>query len=126
MIYGIGVDIVEICEIKRILSYSGDKLAKRILSMAELQMYHKKKNSSVHFLATRFAAKEAVSKAFGTGICRGITFTQLEVFNDKFGKPVLHLLSYAALLAERLALKNMHITLSNTNTYACAVVVFEQ
>lgn len=126
MIYGVGIDIVEIYKIRRIVANSGDKLAKRILSIAEWKTYQKKKNRSVHFLATRFAAKEAISKAFGTGICRGITFTQLEIFNDTLGKPVLRLLSCAALLAKHLALKKMHITLSDTNTYACAMVIFER
>lgn len=126
MIYGVGIDIVEVYKIKKIVTYSGDKLAKRIFSTSEWEIYQKRKNRSIHFLATRFAAKEAVSKAFGTGMCKGITFTQLEIFNDKLGKPILHLLSSAALLAKKLALKEAHITLSNTNTYACAMVIFEQ
>lgn len=127
MIYGVGIDIVEIYKIKKIVSYSGDKLAERIFSAAELKIYQQQKHSSIHFfLAKRFAIKEAVSKAFGTGLGQGITFTQLEVFNDKQGKPILHLLSAAALLAKMLALKNMHITVSDTNEYACAVAIFEQ
>lgn len=126
MIYGIGVDIVEVYKIKRIVACSGDKLAKRILSISELKIYQQKKNRSMNFLATRFAAKEAVSKAFGTGMRQGITFTQFEIFNDTLGKPMLRLFSYAALLAKRLELTKMHITLSDTNTYACAVVIFEQ
>lgn len=126
MIYGVGVDIVEVCKIRKIVAYSGDRLARRILSISEWQIYQYRKNRAVRFLATRFAAKEAVSKAFGTGIRHGITFTQLEVFNDRLGKPVLRLLSRAALLAKELALKEMHITLSDTSTYACAMVVFER
>lgn len=126
MIYGVGVDIVEIYKIRKIVTCSGDKLAKRILSMAEWQIYQYKKNRSIRFLATRFAAKEAVSKAFGTGMRQGIAFTQLEVFNDKMGKPVLRLFSQAAVLAQKLALKEMHITLSDTNAYACAMAVFER
>lgn len=126
MIYGVGIDIVEICKIRRIVGYSGDRLAKRILSISEWHIYKQKKSNAIRFLATRFAAKEAISKAFGTGICQGISFAQLEIFNDKLGKPVLHLLSYAALLAKKLELKNMHITLSDTQIYACAMVVFEK
>lgn len=125
MIYGIGVDIVEIYKVRKIVICSGDKLANRILSMKELKIYLKK-NRSIRFLATRFAAKEAVSKAFGTGIRQGLTFTQFEIFNDRLGKPILHLLSYAELLAKQLKLKGMHVTLSDTNTYACAMVIFEQ
>lgn len=125
MIYGIGIDIVEIYKIKKIVMYRGDKLAQRILSIPEWRTY-RNKNRSVHFLATRFAVKEAASKALGTGICRGITFAQFEVFNDTWGKPVLRLLSYAKLLAEKLALKNMHVSVSDTSSYACAVVIFER
>lgn len=127
MIYGIGVDIVEIYKIRKIVSYSGDRLAKRILSITEFDIYQRqKKNGIIRFLATRFAVKEAVSKAFGTGIRQGITFTQLEVLHDEKGKPVLHLLAYAEFLAKTLALKNMHITVSDTHAYACAMAIFEQ
>lgn len=126
MIYGVGIDIIEICRIKRIVGYSGDRFAKRILSMSEWHIYRQKGNRAIRFLAMRFAAKEAVSKAFGTGMHQGVSFTQFEIFNDKLGKPVLHLLSYAALLAKNLALKNMHITLSDTEVYACAMAILER
>ncbi|URJ28432.1 holo-ACP synthase [Candidatus Blochmannia vicinus] len=125
VIHGIGVDIVDIIKIKKIITHSGDKLAKRILSKSEWKIYQNKKHP-VRFLAKRFAAKEAVAKAFGTGINQGVTFSQIEIFNDKLGKPMLHLFSYTALLANKLSLKKMHITLSDTNLYACALVVFER
>ncbi len=125
MIHGIGIDIVDIKKIKKIITHSGDKLANRVLSESEWKIYKYKKNS-VHFLAKRFAAKEAVSKAFGTGMGQGVAFRQIEVFNDKLGKPILHLFSYAALLANELSLKKMHITLSDTRSYACALVVLER
>ncbi|WP_041567541.1 holo-ACP synthase [Candidatus Blochmanniella pennsylvanica] len=125
VIHGIGIDIVDIRKIKKIITHSGDKLATRILSKSEWKIYKNKKHP-VHFLAKRFAAKEAVSKAFGTGINQGVTFNQIEIFNDKLGKPMLHLFSCTALLANKLSLKKMHITLSDTNSYACAFVILER
>lgn len=125
MIHGIGVDIVDIRKIKKIITHSGDKLATRILSESEWKIY-KNKKCPVHFLAKRFAAKEAVAKAFGTGISQGVTLNQIEIFNDKLGKPMLHFFSCTALLANKLSLKKMHITLSDTNSYACAFVILER
>lgn len=125
MIHGIGIDIVEINRIKKIVINSGDKLAKRILRESELKIYYGKKYP-VHFLSKRFAAKEAVLKAFGTGVSQGLTFSQFEIFNDNFGKPMLRLFSQAALLAKKLDLIQVHISLSDTRLYAYSVVIFER
>lgn len=124
MIHGIGIDIVEINKIEQIIFRSGDKLARRVFRKSELNIYYKEKYP-VRFLSKRFAAKEAVSKAFGTGINQGITFNQIEVFNNDLGKPMIRLFSNAAILAKKLALKNIQITLSDTCKYVCAVVIFE-
>ncbi|URJ25018.1 holo-ACP synthase [Candidatus Blochmannia ocreatus (nom. nud.)] len=127
MIYGIGIDIVDIKKINHIITYSGDKLAKRILSKLEWTIYqNKKKSFRIRFIAKRFAAKEAITKAFGTGISQGVTFNQIEIFNDQFGKPTINLFAYAELLAKKLSLKKMHITLSDTETYAYALAIFER
>lgn len=124
MIHGIGIDIVEINKIEKIVERSGDKLAKRIFRKSELAIYYKVKYP-IRFLSKRFAAKEATSKAFGTGITQGIAFNQIEIFNNHLGKPMIRLFSTAAILAKKLDLINTHITLSDTNQYVCAVVVFE-
>lgn len=124
MIYGIGIDIVEINTIEKLVIRFGDKLARRIFRGSELRMYYKKKHP-IRFLSKRFAAKEAASKAFGTGMNKGISFNQIEIFNNHFGKPMIRLFSNAAELAQELALTNINITLSDTYQYVCAVVIFE-
>lgn len=124
MIYGIGMDIVEIKRIKKIVEWSGDKLAKRIFRASELEIYYRKKYS-IRFLSSRFAAKEAIVKAFGTGLVNGIRLNQLEIYNNDLGKPMLRLFSNANVLAKKLELTGMHITISDTGRYACAMVIFE-
>lgn len=124
MIYGIGVDIVEINKIKKIVIQKGDRLAKRIFRESELERYYKEKYP-IHFLSKRFAIKEATSKAFGTGMNHGIAFNQIEIFNNNLGKPMIRLFSNAAVLAKKLALTNIHVTLSDTYQYVCAVVICE-
>ncbi|CAD83224.1 holo-[acyl-carrier protein] synthase [Candidatus Blochmanniella floridana] len=124
MIYGIGIDIVEINRIKKIVIRSGDKLAKRILRKSELKLYYSKEYP-VRFLSKRFAAKEAVLKAFGTGMSQGITFSQFEIFNDDLGRPMLRFFSQAAVLAKKLDLVRTHVSVSDTGLYACSIVIFE-
>lgn len=124
MIYGIGIDIIEINRIKKIVLRSGNKLAKRILSEFELKEYLNEKYP-ISFLSKRFAVKEAASKAFGIGINKGVKFNQFEIFNDDLGKPKLNLISDAAWLAKKISLKKTHVTLSDTQMYACAIVILE-
>ncbi|AKC60687.1 holo-ACP synthase [Blochmannia endosymbiont of Camponotus (Colobopsis) obliquus] len=124
-IYGIGVDIVEVNRIKCIVNRIGEKFARRILTDAELKRYHKEKCSSC-FLAKRFAAKEATVKAFGFGMRYGLAYNQFEILNDELGKPKLCVFLNAAILANKLSILRMHVTLTDDKFYACAVVIFEQ
>lgn len=90
MIQGIGLDIVEIERIKKI-NARGHKFRQRILSLRELQIYEQLSVSrQIEFLAGRFAAKEAFSKARGTGIGPSCEFVQIEVLNNEAGKPELY------------------------------------
>lgn len=124
-IVGIGTDIVEIERIEAVVSRSGDRLARRILSPDEWRQYQQH-NQPVRFLAKRFAVKEAASKALGTGIRDGLAFAQFEVCNDALGKPSLRLFEQAAALANRLGVTGMHVTLADERHYACATVIFER
>ncbi|BAE75058.1 Holo-[acyl-carrier-protein] synthase [Sodalis glossinidius str. 'morsitans'] len=124
-IVGIGTDIVEIGRIEAVVSRSGDRLARRILSPDEWRQYQQH-NQLVRFLAKRFAVKEAASKALGTGIRDGLAFTQFEVCNDALGKPSLRLFDQAVVLANRLGVTGMHVTLADERHYACATVIFER
>ena len=116
MITGIGLDIVEISKIKKIMNRS-DKFAKRILSTREWAIYEDLSTSRKgEFLAGRFAAKEAYSKANGTGIGGKCTFQQIEILNDSLGKPVL-------LFNEQEV--NGFVSITHTETVAAAQVILQ-
>ena len=123
-ILGLGTDIVEIERIAGVIERSGDRLARRVLSEAEWQQYQTHKQP-VRFLSKRFAVKEAAAKAFGTGIRGGLAFNQFEVYNDALGKPELRFFQHAAVVAERLGVKHVHVTLADERHYACATVIIE-
>lgn len=89
MIKGIGLDIVELSRIKKAISRS-EKFQLRILSEKELVIFQGlSEHRKVEFLGGRFAAKEAFSKALGTGIGENCEFHQIEILNDVSGKPIL-------------------------------------
>ncbi|MFP3013920.1 MAG: holo-ACP synthase [Arsenophonus sp. NC-PG7-MAG3] len=123
-IIGLGTDLVEIIRIEQIIEYLEERLAKRILSIQEWRQY-KNHSYPVHFLAKRFAVKEAAAKALGTGIRNGLAFNQFEVFNDELGKPGLNLLGQAKILADSLGVQHIHVSLSDEQNYACAAVIME-
>ncbi len=112
-----GVDLVEVHRIKTSLEKS-DRFLKRVYTEREIADCHGKMTS----LAARWAAKEAVSKAFGTGI-GDVGFQDIEVRKDERDAPYLHLTGNAAQLAEELGLTEWSISLSHTETYAVAFVV---
>ena len=83
-IFGIGVDLVKNQRIKQSIKKKG--FIEKIFSKKEI-VYSQKTSNKVNFFAKRFAAKEAFSKALGTGFRGGISFKKIEIFNDKMGKP---------------------------------------
>lgn len=84
----IGVDIIEIDRVEKIISEFGDKFLKKVFSEAEISYCNSKAKPSQHF-AARFAAKEAVSKALGTGFGKDLMLKDVEVRNDLNGKPIV-------------------------------------
>ena len=124
MIYGIGTDIVSIKRIEDALFRFGDRFLHRILNETEVAEYAQSAQPA-RFLAKRFAAKEAFSKAFGTGIGGEIGWHDVAVGHDQRGKPMIN--SSPQLLA-RLAksdIKNSHISISDESEHAIAFVVLE-
>jgi holo-[acyl-carrier protein] synthase len=124
MIYGIGTDIVEVGRIESSIEKFGDDFAKRILAESEMPSYLATSIKS-RFIAKRFAAKEAFSKALGTGLREPATFQNITVSHDRLGKPILVL---AKELQDFLTVKNishMHITISDEKNLAAAFVVLE-
>ncbi len=124
MIFGIGTDIVRVTRIQEQLDKYGDKFAERILTEPELKEYHSHKNPA-RLLAKRFAAKEAVSKAFGTGFRDGISFKDIGVTHDELGKPVLNYYKKAAEHIKNNAITSSFISLSDEKEYAVAYVILE-
>ena len=124
-IFGIGTDIVNIKRIDRSLKKHGNLFKKRIFSKKEI-LYCDKKKSSSSFYAKRFAAKEALSKALGTGIRKGINFKDIEISNDNFGKPCVELKGTTANFLKK-KLKNkkysIYLSLSDDAPWAQATVI---
>ena len=124
MIIGIGVDIAEIDRVDRLKQKFGDRFAQRILTADELLEYQRRKYSS-SFLASRFAVKEAVAKAFGTGIGKHLGFHSMQVDNDASGKPELHFMPDASDLLEHRQVRNTLISLSDETHYVVAMALLE-
>ncbi|RJG37975.1 holo-ACP synthase [Motilimonas pumila] len=123
-IIGMGTDIVDIRRIDKLLTRSGDALAKRILAQCEWGLYQVHAHPS-RYLAKRFAAKEAAAKALGTGIADGVTFSDFIVSNNGAGKPQLTLAGRAAELALGMGVKHHHISISDEKNYAVVTVILE-
>ena len=124
-IFGIGTDIVNIKRMKKILFKNNSKFKKKIFTKNEIAYCEKKVNPS-SFYAKRFAAKEALSKALGTGIRKGINFKHIEVSNDPSGKPFINLKgSTAKFLKKKLKNKKhfIHLSLSDDLPWAQATVI---
>lgn len=114
MIKGIGLDIVEIDRIQKIMNRT-DKFQRRILSERESIIFEQlSENRKIEFLAGRFAAKEAYSKAYGTGIREGCEFHQIEIINNELGKPELFFDGQAV---------NGFVSITHSRDYAAAQVI---
>ena len=124
-IFGIGTDIVNIKRMQKTLRTTNNSFKKRIFSKNEIDYCENKKNSS-SFYAKRFAAKEALSKALGTGIRKGINFKDIEIINNKYGKPTIKLRGSTANFLKR-KIKNkkysIYLSLSDDAPWAQATVI---
>jgi len=124
-IFGIGTDIVNIKRIEKLIKKDGKTFKKRIFSKKET-IYCEKKKIPSRFYAKRFAAKEAFSKALGTGIRNGIDFKDIEVSNDKLGKPFIKLKGSTAKFKKK-KMKNkkylVYLSLSDDAPWAQATVI---
>jgi holo-[acyl-carrier protein] synthase len=114
----VGIDTIEIARIRRTLADFGDRFLQRVYTERERERY----GSRISELAARFAAKEATSKALGTGI-RGIRWREMEVLANRRGKPVLILHGGAAERAALLGLVDFDVSLTHSRTDALAFVV---
>ena len=122
MIFGIGTDIVSVSRISELYSRHGSRFAERILSDDEYQEFKKLKRPE-HFLAKRFAVKEAAAKALGTGFRDGLSLKHISVVHDELGKPELFFREYAKQLQQQFNIGEMHLTISDEQTHAVAFVI---
>ena len=124
-IFGIGTDIVNIKRMEKFLKKNGSRFKNRIFSKKEIIYCDKKKNPSAYY-AKRFAAKEALTKALGTGIRKGINFKHIEIINDSLGKPSIQLKGSTNNFLKRKT-KNkkysIYLSLSDDTPWAQATVV---
>ncbi|MGB2102601.1 MAG: holo-ACP synthase [Porticoccaceae bacterium] len=121
MTIAVGTDIVDIKRIAETLERQGDKFVQRILTESEVSEYRARGNS-VAFLAKRFAAKEAIAKALGTGIGRGISFQHMVISNNAEGAPLVELQENAAERLKQLCGCKVLLSLSDEKNYALAYV----
>ena len=122
-ILGIGTDVVDVDRIRHSFEEYGDRFARRVFTEVEREYCERFGETKHLHYAARFAAKEAFSKAIGTGMRDGMAFQLLGVRNEPSGKPVAVL---SGLMHERYASHIIHITLSHTANVAIAVVVIEK
>lgn len=125
MIYGIGTDIVEVARIESSIDKFGDDFAKRILAESEMQSYLDS-HIKPRFLAKRFAAKEAFSKALGTGLREPATFQNIAVSHDDLGKPILLLAEALQHFLNTKKITYMHLSISDEKNLALAYVILEK
>ena len=125
MIYGIGSDIVESYRIEQSLNRYGDRFARRILADSEWLEYHAS-NKRVSFLASRFAAKEALSKAMGTGLRHPVSLNYIIITHDELGKPFFKFHPELNQLINDKGITQHHLSISDEVNMVCAFVVLEK
>ncbi|MDQ6632629.1 MAG: holo-ACP synthase [Verrucomicrobiota bacterium] len=124
MILGTGIDIIEVARIKASYEKFGERFLNRILRGAEITYCLSHKNPAP-FLAARFAAKEAISKAFGTGIGAQLGWQDLEIGRKESGEPFVIFYTAAEKLLQQRGATRVHLSLSHTDQHAIALAILE-
>lgn len=125
MIYGIGIDVIEPQRVERLLAKYGERFARRVLTPLEWPGYLKTARP-VLFLANRFSAKEAFSKAMGTGFRYPVTLQCISVVQNRAGKPGFEFHPRLGELVKDRGIVAHHLTISDEKSLACACVVLEK
>ena len=125
MIKGIGIDLVENSRIKLMFNKYGYKFAKKILSNSEMVDFLNS-NSQANFLSKNFASKEALSKAFGTGLYReGVYPSAITITHTDSGKPMFMMDELLAKLLKKASAKTAFLSISDTDQHSVAIVIME-
>jgi holo-[acyl-carrier protein] synthase len=125
MIYGIGVDIVNIGRLRRVIDRWGKRFISRVFTAREID-FCLQGPKSVSSLALRFAAKEAFSKAIGMGMTKGIRWRDIEIVHNPNGRPDLHVTGEALSFCHKKGIRRWYVSLSDESSYGVAVVVLEK
>jgi holo-[acyl-carrier protein] synthase len=125
MIAGTGTDLIEISRVFDSIARYGERFLQRIYTPAEIHYCQRKKKNAAESFAARFAAKEAGAKALGTGIAKGVAWSEIEVTHLPGGRPTLLLHGRAAARAAAMGVTAVHLSLSHSRDMAIAVVILE-
>ncbi len=123
-IFGIGTDIIECLRIAQMIERHGELFITRVYTQHEIQYCQSRKQATQHY-AGRWAAKEAVLKALGTGWRKGISWRDIEIRNDAAGRPKVVLRGGAADVVEQLGITEMHVSISHCRSHATAYALAE-
>jgi holo-[acyl-carrier protein] synthase len=123
-IYGVGIDLIRVDRIQKSLTRFGDRFEHRVFTPAESNACIARVNR-VFCLATRFAAKEAFAKALGTGLRPPVMWLDIEVINDRLGRPEIILSSRAESFCKQLGVRSRHLSMTDDGQYGAAVVILE-
>ena len=124
-VIGLGTDIVNINRIKKIYTKYGKQFLDKILTESEKKIEKKKSRlKNIENIAKRFAAKEAISKAIGHGFSKGIHFKNIEIYNDKNGRPYANVNGKAKIILNKISKKhNIFLSLSDDKPWAVATAL---
>ncbi len=122
MIFGIGNDITEVQRIKDAVEEHGERFLNRVFTPLEIEYCQSFKDGSWEHFAARFAAKEAFSKAIGTGFSKGFKLNEFGIVNEQSGAPTAEL---SGTLAEKYGYLKIFVTLSHSNDYSIANVILQ-
>ncbi|NBQ46128.1 MAG: holo-ACP synthase [Proteobacteria bacterium] len=124
-VIGLGTDIVNINRIKKIYTKYGNHFLDKILTESEKKIEKKKSRlKNIETIAKRFAAKEAISKAIGHGFSKGIHFKNIEIYNDKNGRPYANVNGKAKIILNKISKKhNIFLSLSDDKPWAVATAL---
>ncbi|MCE2999130.1 MAG: holo-ACP synthase [Betaproteobacteria bacterium] len=125
MIYGIGIDVIQPQRVARLFDKYGERFVCRVLTPQERPRFERS-NQKVLYLANRFAAKEAFSKAMGTGFRYPVTLQNISVVQNPLGKPDLAFSDALAMRVQEAGIRGHHLTISDESSLACACVVLEK
>jgi len=124
MVIGTGIDIVEITRFRKILAGSGERFLMRVFTSDEQRFCMARRDPAPHF-AVRFAAKEAVFKALGTGWAKGVSWLDIEVRRQGHDAPAIILHGAAQKIATAKGVATVHLSLTHTDNWAAATAILE-